>query len=385
MRFTTANARFTETDTVANAREAVRKITADFTGASPKLIVFFAATNYDPDTLAQGMHAAFPQALTFGCTSSGEAVDDRMLRNSVTAMAFSAEVFDHCGMALVLRDGPAAEGDGIFASVDAAMNHIGAGADDTLLDLDYRKYVGFMLVDAISRFSERVLERVGELTDVMYIGGVAGDDYKFTGKTRVFYQGKAYENAAVVGLWKPRDGFALLKTQAADMIGKTFTVTRADDNVVWELDGRDAAVVYAEAIGIPPEKTRDMSIYDFDCNAPALLVDGEPFLRAIIEQVDGKGLRMFATAREGQRLSITRVGDLAATTRTALEEKTRESGPFAAILHVNCASRCTAIEKQCGREQFGSLFRGIPSVSFSSYGEIYVGLVAMTSTMILFK
>lgn len=386
-RFATTYAQFTNSDPVDNARKAAQKIAADLAAAAPSLIVFFAATNYDPDTLAREVQAAFPGAVTFGCTSSGEAVGDKMLRQSVTAMAFAPEVFEHCGMALVLEDGPASEADGVFGSVDAAMKAVAEGTNETLLDLDYRRYVGFMLVESISRFSQNVIERVGELTNVLYVGGVAGDDYKFSGETRVFFKGKAYRRAAVIGLWKPTKGFSLLKTQAAEAFGKTFTITRADEDkhIVWELDGKDAAPVYLEALGVPPEQAGDVSIYDFDVNPPALIIDGEPFLFAIFEQVEGKGLRMFAAAKKGQRLTATRVGDLLKTTGEALAGARREAGDVSAILHVNCVARTTGLEQQGSRDAYGKLFGDVPSVSFASYGEVYVGLVAMTSPMILFK
>lgn len=386
-RFATAYAQFASPDIDDNSRKAATKIAGELAGAKPSLVVFFAATNYDPDTLAREMRDAFPGAATFGCTSSGEGIDEKMLRQSVVAMAFAPEVFDHCGMALLLADGPASEADGVFSSVDAAMNRIAGGTGEKLMDLDYRSHVGFILMDSVSRFAEKTLDRIGELTNVLYLGGIAGADYDFTGIARVFYNGKSYRDAAVVCLWKPRDGFGLLKTQAADLTGKIFTVTRADEDkgIIWELDGRDAAVVYAEAIGFPPEKVRDLAFCEFDCNPSALIVDGEPFLRAIVGQVDGKGLRMFAAAKEGQRFAITRVGDLKSTTRQALADKRAEIGDVAAVLHVNCVARCTALARQTALDEFGELFRGAPAVSFSSYGEIYVGLVALTSTMILFK
>ncbi len=84
MRFKTAFAQTPDGNPAANAR--VRKIREDFSGAEPVFVVFFAATDYDPDILAAEMHDAFPGAVTMGCTTAGEACGSLVLKASVVAM-----------------------------------------------------------------------------------------------------------------------------------------------------------------------------------------------------------------------------------------------------------------------------------------------------------
>ena len=384
MRFTTSYAQFAGGDTIENAKMAAKKIAADCANINPVLVIFFAATDYDPRVLAKEMYRAFPNAKTMGCTTAGEARDGELLNGSVVAMAYSAEAFDHCRIALVVGDGEPADSDGVFDNVDNALAFIGEGLGGDLLSLDYRKYVGFILADRISSFSESVLERLGERTDVIFVGGFAGDDYKFINKQMVFYQGKAYRSAAVLALWQPSRGFELLKTQSVGVTNTGFVITRADEErrIIWEFNGRDAAQVYAESINAPVET---MNVIDFDENPLALTVDGEPFLRAVVKTVDNRGLQMFASVKEGTRLTLTRSEDVLNGAADALHAKIGEMEGVAAILHVNCASRHTALAKRKQCDAFAALFDGIPSIAFSSYGEIYVGIVAMTSTMILFK
>lgn len=386
MRFKTVSVQVDEGDAVVNARAAARKVRDGLTGFSPSLVIFFAATNYDADTLAREIDDAFPDATTMGCTSSGEARDGKILNDSVVAMAFSAEALPYCRTALVLKDAPAAGSaqPGVFSDTKEAMAHLGRKLPGKLIDMDYREYVGFMLGDQISAFTESVLEKVGELTNVLFVGGFAGDDYKFLHLQRVFYRGKAYSDAAVLALWKPARGFSLLKTQAVELTDKSMVITRADEEnrIIWEFDGEDAAAAYARAIGVPAEC---LDILDFDENPLAVTVDGEPYLRALVKTVDGRGLQMFAQVHEGTRYTVTKAGDALATTGAALRAKLAEMGHVEAILHVNCASRHTALKKFGQVEGFAELFADTPSIAFSSYGEIYVGIVAMTSTMILFK
>lgn len=384
MQFRTAYVSDDGVDPVANARRAASKIQIAFSDFPVSMVLFFAATNYEPTVLAEAMRDAFPHAKTFGCTTAGESVDDRILGGSVVAMAFSAEAFDYNELALVTANAPADPERGVFSDAGEAMRHLGRKLGHDMIKLDYKEYVGFMLADRISNFSEAVLEKVGEMTDVIFVGGFAGDDYKFTDGQRVFFNGASHASACVLALWKPKNGFSLLKTQAVEMTDKHLVITKADEDnrVIWQFNGEEAARAYARAAGL---SATDMGILDFDENPLAVTADGEPYLRAIVKRVDGGGLQMFARVREGTRQTVTKAGDVLGTTRLEFEEKRRELENISAILHVNCASRHTALKKCNQVDAFAKLFAGIPGVGFMSYGEIYVGLVALTSTMILFK
>lgn len=384
MLFRTVQAQFPNNDPVTNANAAGRKIRDDLSGFSASLIIFFSAINYDPHTLAAAMHAAFPGAVTLGCTTAGEAVDDQMLEASVVAMAFTPEVFEYCETALVTAEIRNTGSDAAFASADAAMAHIGRKLAQGLLETDYHSYVGLMLGDRISFFTEALLERIGELTNVLFVGGFAGDDCLFENRQMVFYKGEAHQAAAVLALLKPRSGFSFLKTQAVGLTDRTLVITKADEynRIIWKFNGEPAAQVYADLIRVP---VASLDIRDFDQNPLAIIVDGEPFLRALVKVVDGAGLQMFASVKEGTRLTLTRSGDVLNTTALALQRKIAEEGTFSALLHINCAARHTSLKQWNQCRDFAGLFKNIPGIGFSSYGEIHVGIVAMTSTMILFK
>lgn len=387
MRFQTTHAQCNTGNAAENARQAARTIKNNLKGFQPVLVVFFAASDYEPHLLAAEMHDAFPGVATLGCTTAGEADGGTAMNASVVAMAFSRDVFEYCESALVLGGGVRPRGVDQFSNARSAMDYFGRKLGRKLgcepIELDYREYVGFMLGDSISPFTERVVETVGEETNVIFVGGFAGDDYKFDGQQYVFYKGAAYKNAAVLSLWKPKQGFSLLKTQAVELTGTHLVITKADElnRIIWEFNHEDAALVYARAIHTPVET---MGILDFDENPLALTVDGEPFLRAVVKQVDGRGLKMFAQVKEGTRQTLTRAGDIYSTTKEAMEKAMR-SGDVAAILHVNCASRHTTLKNRSRIADFEKLFAAVPGVGFASYGEIHVGIVAMTSTMILFK
>lgn len=384
MRFKTAYALTANGTPVANAKEATRKLASELSGFPAALILFFAATDYEPETLAAEMHDAFPGVDTIGCTTAGESVDDRMLNASVVAMAFSREVFDYCEMAVVSNKDQKTGRSDVFHTPAEAMRHLGRKLGHDLINTDYREYVGFMLADKISSFSEAVVEKAGEMTDVIFVGGIAGDDYRFNDSQRIFYQGHAMQSAAILALWKPRAGFSLLKTQAVDLTEHKMVITKADEEnrIIWEFDGNDAAKRYADLLGI---RVESMDIVDFDGNPLAVTADKEPYVKAIIKKVDDKGLQMFSSIHSGTTQTLTRAGDIYAVTKEVFENQKNEMDGCSAIVHINCSSRHYTLKKRGQVDEFGKIFSGVPSIAFSSYGEIFVGLVAMTSTMILFK
>lgn len=94
--------------------------------------------------------------------------------------------------------------------------------------MDVEKYVGLILMDGVTRSEERVMEKIGDLTSVIFVGGSAGDDLHFE-KTFVYANGKAYTDAAVLVLLEPANGFDVIKTQSFRSTGKILEATQVDE------------------------------------------------------------------------------------------------------------------------------------------------------------
>ena len=74
-------------------------------------------------------------------------------------------------------------------------------------DLDILKYVGLILIDGLRAAEERIMDGIGNLSDLTWIGGSAGDDLKFK-ETKVFAKGQSHTNAAVLAIIRLDKGFA---------------------------------------------------------------------------------------------------------------------------------------------------------------------------------
>jgi hypothetical protein len=332
-----------------------------------------------------------------------------MLWRSVTAMAFSANVFERVeivGASGIEKD-PARTVDDLFVELGRLL-----GSD--MRSLDSRQYAGLVFFDGLSNAGAKLMDRVGELSDIVFIGGYAGDDRSFV-RTVVYNDGEALENGVVFAVMKPRGEFRLIKTQSIIPTDKSLVATKVDPEarIIWEFDGRPAAQVYAEAMGI---ETAGRSADKFDHDAGrsasqaymgspqvdleseagksfserfinwplAIMIDGEPFVRSAVTVVQGGGLRMYLPPIEGMRYRITRTADIAEETGRAIDEIRRELGGISAIVGVSCLLREIQVMNDDRAREFSAVFKDFPYVGLSSYGEVYVTPVNQTAVMLVF-
>lgn len=412
MPFITEYASFISSDTQENARQAAAKIAASFSGQALRCIVFYAATNYDPATLVEEMRRAFPGVVTFGCTTAGEFSDARMLKNSVVAMGMGTDVMEMVEVVGI------ADADNTGDPAAVALTRLEEKTGLAMRDLDFREYVGWILLDGLANHNDELIERLGELTDVIFAGGCAGDDGHWR-KTLVWANGELFENGAVFALMKPARPFAVVKTQSVKPTEYTMITTKVDTEkrVIQEFDGRPAAQVYAEAmgVGIDPsgvtssgktskqiyaetliaeglvradtgrQVTKDALIEMFINWPLAIMIGGEPFIRAATSVVEGGGVQVFMPPIEGVRYTVCRTGDIVSDMRRFLRDKSRELGGFSGIMMCGCLLREIQIRNDDQVAAFESLFETVPAMGFSSYGEVYVSVVSQSASMILFS
>lgn len=340
---------------------------------SPRLVLFFASPTYDPQALAVAMDKVFGNIPTVGCATAGEIVSGLMLKNSVVAMGFSASTLADMDIQVIPDIGNE-------ASVEAAMagfeSHFGAHKSQ----LDHKSHIGIILIDGLSGAEERVMEQVGDMTDVFFIGGSAGDDLKFQ-KTYVFANGQALSGAAVLVMLKPGVAFDIVKTQSFKETDRKLTATEVDmaNREVIRFDDRPASQAYAEAVGTSPDAASDR----FMRNPLGLMAGDEPYVRSP-QQIIGERIRFYCNVREGMTLSVLESTDILADTRQAVAEKEKEMGGLRGIINFHCILRTLELEDKGLTREYGKIFSDIPTVGFSTYGEQYIGHINQTSTMLVF-
>ncbi len=365
-----STARTTESDSNAAAVAIGEQLSA----SDPKFVLFFASSAHDPGTFADTLQKTLGDVPCIGCTTAGELVDDLMLEKAAVGTALGDDIVSSTRVAVVadLSDPEA---------VKRALSELASAHATTPNGLDASKFVGLVLHDGLSVSEERVMDALGTLTNVPFLGGSAGDDLAFA-RTHVFANGEAMSGRAVLALLELKKPYQILKTQSFDVLDEVLEVTDADEatRTVHAFNGKPAATAYAEAVGCSVEDLPSK----FQSHPVGLVTaEGEPFVRSP-QQIKGDDVVFYCQIKPGMKLKLLRARDIVEDTRRDLSAKIDQMGGTSGIVNFHCILRTIELQQKNQTEAYGKVFSGTPTIGFSTYGESYIGHVNQTSTMLLF-
>ncbi len=356
------------------AADAVAELVEAFSATNTKMLLYFASTRYPPKEISARMNSAFPGATVFGCSTAGEIMTGRMMKGSVVAMAFDKESLPNFKVEVVHHLSRKVEVNDVFRSFE---RHFGEAADE----MKPSSYIGIVLVDGMCGLEERLMDVIGDKTNVLFLGGSAADDLKFQ-SSHVYANGKSYRDAAVLALLRPAAPFDLVKTQSVREMGPELVVTRAneDHREIMEFNNRPAATAYAEALGVSVNELAAC----FPSHPLGLVIDGEPYIRSPT-QIVGESVFFHCSSVEGMPLSLLELTNLIEDTKKTLEESRMRLGGVSGVIVFNCAHRALELEYKNLTLKYGEVFADIPVIGFNSYGEQFIGHMNQTATMIVFR
>ena len=357
---------------------AVEEIKQNLSEVSdPGLIVYFASSLFSVDAVSRLMAEAFPMAQTIGCSAFGEMVSNKMLTGSIVALA--------CGR----RSIPRLKIEGLEnikenkQAVSDAFEKFEKYFQTPMSKLFPSRYVGLLLVDGQSKCEEYINDQIGNLTNVVFIGGSAGTKI-FGDPTYIFVNGKTYSNAAALVLMEPVNGFAFLKTQSLALTEKKITPTKVDEasRIVYEFNHRPATEAYADILNLSVAELPSR----FTTNPLALVMDETLFyVRDPHRILDHGAIEFFCAVKEGVELTVLQARDIVADTRRDLENTWYNNRNLNAIIEFNCVSRMNELREKQQGDEYAALFKSIPTISFASFGESYILHMNQSSTMLLLK
>jgi hypothetical protein len=354
--------------------EAVQELFDTFASSNMKMIVYFASTKYAPPEISAKMQSAFPLSTIFGCSSAGEIFQGKMSKGSVVAMAFDDESIVDVKVAVVRNLSRKIDVRDAYISFE---RHFG----EPVNEMKPSNYLGIVLVDGMSGREERLMDAIGDRTNVLFIGGSAGDDLNFQ-STHVYANGKSYTDAAILALLKPVAPFELVKTQSVRELGVELVVTKANEEQreIIEFNYRPAAQAYAEALRVPVNELAAL----FPSHPLGLVIDGEPYIRSPMH-IAGDSVFFQCSSVEGMPLSLLELTNLIDDTKETLARSVAKLGGVSGVIVFNCAHRALELEYKHLTDKYGAVFAEVPTIGFNSYGEQFIGHMNQTATMILFK
>ena len=360
--------------TEESIQKAVDSMKQQFGDFDLKMIIFFSSPTFNPSELSKAMVDTFSGVNIFGCTTSGEIVSGSMLNNSVVAMAFNSQAIADVKIEVIenLRE---------HIHLKPTIESLEKYYHTPLSSMDYKEYVGIVLIDGLSGAEEKLMDMIGDATNVTVVGGSAGDNLKFE-TTFVFANGNAYTDAAVLALIKPNVEFEIIKTQSFSVLDKELIATKVDEEKrqVIEFNGKPAVEAYSEAIG-----TTSKDVSDYFMEFPVgLVIDEQPFVRSP-QQTHGESMVFYCNVKEGMNVSLLQSTNIIEDTAHAIKKTEEELGGISGIINFNCILRTLELQKEGTTKEYGEIFTNIPTVGFSTYGEQFIGHINQTATMLVFK
>jgi hypothetical protein len=360
--------------TESSPEKAALHLHSQMADCHPRAVLFFASSQYDPQMICESIQKAFPQAQTFGCSTSGEIISGKMLKNAVVAMGFTAAAVEDLNLQII-------EHIQTENQVEKAFGEFAAHFKENPISMGVDEYVGLILVDGLRMAEEKLMDRIGELSNLFFIGGSAGDDLKFA-KTWVYANGKAYTDAALLALVKPKVRFSFIKTQSFKACPAKLVATKVQtsERKVIEFNHKPAAMAYAEAVGT----TMDKADQFFMSNPVGLFIDDEPYVRSP-QRMEDDAMYFYCNVMEGMEMTLLESSDIVEDTRRAVTEKAAGSNHISGIINFHCILRTLELEKNGTTQAYADIFADIPTIGFSTYGEEFIGHINQTSTMLVFE
>ena len=230
------------------------------------------------------------------------------------------------------------------------------------------------------------MDEIGNLTDINFVGGSAGDNLKYE-RTTVYANGKAYNDSAVIALLKmqKKAGFSIIETQSFNVLDPILVANKVnvESREVIEFNHKPAVQAYADALGVLSPK--EIPKY-FLSHPVGLVIDENNVLVRSPHKVIGSNIKFFCNILKDMEVRLLEDGDIVKETQKAIEQKKKVLGKkITGILSFDCIHRRVELENKNLVEQYGELFADIPTIGFYSYGEVHIGHMNQTATMLIFE
>lgn len=348
----------------ASSRDVICEIVAELKdglgdGPFQHILAFFSGVA-DVEPLTAAIQDAFPGIAISGCSTAGQITLSGMANAGVLLVAFPKSGFKiHAGLV------EEASRFGVERATDLARrlkNKIGAGMDQKV------QAFAVLLVDGLSNVEEQIVAAVHWATeDIPLVGGSAGDSLSFD-RTAIIYDGRVYDDAAVLLLIETDRPFRVFKTQNFEPTPIKLVVTAADaeNRIVHELNAEPAAREYATAIGLMPD---DLGPFSFASYPLVVRVGDDYYCRSIRNMNADGSLSFFCAIDEGLVFTVARPNDMLKATAGTLDDIARDIGPVDLVLGFDCVLRRLDAENRQVRHQMEELYKHHRIVGFHTYGE----------------
>ncbi len=343
-------------------------------GATPALAGVFAPGPQALAAVLADLQGALPNTTVVGTSTAGQFTDAGEHADAAVVWAIGGALKAHAHMANGLYDSPA-----------DAVARVAAGAGPS--DEGYPYRTALVFIDGMAGNGEEVtLMLSGQLgPEVKLAGGAAADNFAMH-SSWVATGDRVAEDGIVLAVIDSAAPLGIGVRHGHKALSQPLTVTRADHNIVREIEGRPAWDVWldqtrerARELGIDADtlQTPD-EVFDFLNRFEAGLTVGESYkLRVPLARDDGGALRFGCGVPEGTVLRVmesNHEAQIASAGEAAREASERIGGSdnLAGALVFDCSCRKTILADDFWRgvEAMRDALGGAGMAGFETYGEI---------------
>jgi hypothetical protein len=375
-------ARTTQLDPIAAAEDLIKQLEG---GATPKLVTLFASRARDHLALNRAVRERLPRGTRLvGASTAGELDNQGMYQNSVVLGALSGDFEVGLGLGTGLSmDAVGAGG----AAMKRAAQDLGVRQQD----IDSRQYVGLVIDDGYRYKKEELLLGILEKNPGLTLvgGGAADVELDPTKQSALLHvDGEVATDCLLVALFKTHAPWGALRSHWYLPTGERLVITKVDESATraLEIDGKPAALRYAELLGVPVEELEEYGRpRGFAAHPTALKVGREYFIRAPWKALPDQSILFANLLEEGTELELMKVGDMAGMTRAFFQEELprRVQNPQAALLF-HCGGRAYFSHMVGTASQLAETLRHAPSAAgMNVHFEIYSGFHINTTLTVL--
>lgn len=245
----------TSGDAPRSALALASRIRARLGREEPALLLAFASARQQLNQIVEPLAAGFAGATVLGVSTTGGFVEDRRAKGAAAVFALAGDYRVHAGIGARLREDPA-------RAVAEAVQRLPRAIDG------YPHKTALMLLDPLSGKSEEAT-RIAAATlgpDVRVVGGAAGDDDGMQ-RSLVSCGADVRGDAVVLSLIFSKTPLGIGVSSGHTPITRPLRVTRAEGNVVKEIEGQPAWKVWLD-------QTR-IAALDHDIDVDSMSPEGE--------------------------------------------------------------------------------------------------------------
>lgn len=351
--------------------ELLDGVKAQLGGAEPALVLVFTSPVHGLEATTAPFCEAFPRTPVLGATTAGEFTQAGDAKQAAVAIAIAGDLKVFAGF-----------GEGLKSNAETAVRSAIDGLPTGIEGYPHRTAI--LLLDPLSGNGEEVALLASALlgTDVRLAGGAAGDDLAMK-RTTVSCGASSASDALALAMIFSRVPLGIGVCHGHEPLSTPLKVTRAEANVVYEIDGRPAWDVWLEhtrerakerGIDADALSAADLGAYLLRYEAGLRLGDGFK-IRAPLARGEDGSLAFACGIPEGSVIRITESvaeRQVESAREAARRARSQISGEVAGAVVFDCICRNLILGRTFEEAVAGisGELDGAAIAGFETYGEI---------------